>query len=342
MTEITSIDRKIATEPTEAVNAPEESPVDAADEIAMRLYQSMSELSFESYQKGMTDMDKWTKSHNPEQVGQFSERFSKFLDYKTAAMFESQVNFGKIDKNSDQKVDEAELKAYATRPEATDFQKKALKTEILDKYSEVANYSADRWTSFLGQRDSQISGKDLEIGGGKALDSLLARRGPLPIPKPNTENPSALSKIGFGDFGGALPKLEIEESAPKALMNEAKFFGVSAMKDADLEAMRKQSLEERITRAIPNGAILEKATVQDGEGPWQSAERILSAQGDRSRESEVRDLTKALKLVHSSSNGHLVALQKDQKLVTKENFKDLVRAVKNEKVRDALLGYAEE
>lgn len=73
-----------------------------------------------------------------------------------------------------------------------------------------------RWTSFLGQRDSQISGKDLEIGGGKALDSLLARRGPLPIPKPNTESPSVLSKIGFGDFSGALPEMEIEESASRS------------------------------------------------------------------------------------------------------------------------------
>jgi hypothetical protein len=37
-----------------------------------------------------------------------------------------------------------------------------------------------------------------------------------------------------------------------------------------------------------------------------------------------------------------VALLKDQKLVTKENFNDILRAVKNEKVRDALLGYSEE
>jgi hypothetical protein len=95
---------------------------------------------------------------------------------------------------------------------------------------------------------------------------------------------------------------------------------------------------------LPSDALIDMATVRRGEGPWQSAERILAADGKPHSVDEVRALTKAIQAVYKTDNdgnGDMSGLKVKYNFVTKDNFDDLLVAVQNDDVKAVLMGLAQ-
>ncbi|MBA3992157.1 MAG: hypothetical protein C0469_01430 [Cyanobacteria bacterium DS2.3.42] len=95
---------------------------------------------------------------------------------------------------------------------------------------------------------------------------------------------------------------------------------------------------------LPSDALIELATVKRGEGPWQSAERILAADGKPHGVDEVRALTKAFQAVfkaENGGNGDMGGLKVRHNFVTKDNFDDLIAACNNAEVKAILLNMAQ-
>lgn len=93
---------------------------------------------------------------------------------------------------------------------------------------------------------------------------------------------------------------------------------------------------------VPNAQIIDLATVRRGEGPWHSAERILAATGKPYGVDEVRALVKAMKVVYAQDNGStdMSGLKVQYNFVTNDNFDNLIEAVDNPAVEEALKGFA--
>jgi len=92
----------------------------------------------------------------------------------------------------------------------------------------------------------------------------------------------------------------------------------------------------------PNDALIAMATVKRGEGPWQTAERILAAAGGDYDVMEVRALTNAIKAIYAadSNNPDISGLKVNHQFITDANFEQLVNSVSNEDVKAALMGFA--
>jgi hypothetical protein len=94
----------------------------------------------------------------------------------------------------------------------------------------------------------------------------------------------------------------------------------------------------------PSEAMLKAATVRRGEGPWQSAERILKADGKHHSIEEVRALTKAIQQVYASNpnNPNMNSLKVHHNFVgdTAQSYNALIGAVKDERVKALLIQFA--
>ncbi len=91
---------------------------------------------------------------------------------------------------------------------------------------------------------------------------------------------------------------------------------------------------------MPNAELIEMATVRRGEGPWQTAERILAASGGEYGIDEVRSLVKAIKTVYAAdaNNPDIAGLKVKHNFITNDNFDDLLAAVSSDSVKAALMG----
>lgn len=96
------------------------------------------------------------------------------------------------------------------------------------------------------------------------------------------------------------------------------------------------------TKALPTEELIAMATVRRGEGPWQTAERILAAGGGTYGIDEVRALTKAIKALYvaDSNNPDIAGLKVNHQFITANNFDQLIDSVNNEAVESALKGLA--
>ena len=95
---------------------------------------------------------------------------------------------------------------------------------------------------------------------------------------------------------------------------------------------------------VPSEDLIAMATVRRGEGPWQSAERILAADGKRHGIDEVRALTKAIQAVYAAEhdgNGDMSGLKVKHTFVTQDNYDDLIAACNNDAVKAVLQGFAQ-
>ncbi len=95
---------------------------------------------------------------------------------------------------------------------------------------------------------------------------------------------------------------------------------------------------------LPSDKLIEMATVRRGEGPWQSAERILAADGKQHGVDEVRALTRAFQAVYKAEhdgNGDMSGLKVKYNFVTRDNFDDLIAACNNAEVKAILLNMAQ-
>ncbi len=96
-------------------------------------------------------------------------------------------------------------------------------------------------------------------------------------------------------------------------------------------------------RLKPSQAFLDLAVVRKGEGPWQSAERILAADGKKHTVAEVRALTTAIQAVYkvdNNGNSDMSGLRVKYTFITEGNFDELVGVVKDANIRNLLLSYA--
>jgi hypothetical protein len=95
--------------------------------------------------------------------------------------------------------------------------------------------------------------------------------------------------------------------------------------------------------AVPDDKLMQMATVRRGEGPWQSAERILKLDGKTHSIDEVRALTRALQHNFSperNGNHDMKGLKVNYQFITKENFAGVVSDVKDPKVKALLMQFA--
>ncbi|MBA3992156.1 MAG: hypothetical protein C0469_01425 [Cyanobacteria bacterium DS2.3.42] len=94
------------------------------------------------------------------------------------------------------------------------------------------------------------------------------------------------------------------------------------------------------TQPMPTEDLIALATVRRGEGPWQTAERILAAGGGTYGIDEVRALSKAIKAVYAAdtNNPDIAGLKVNHTFITNDNFDDLLSAVSNDAVKAALMG----
>ncbi len=95
--------------------------------------------------------------------------------------------------------------------------------------------------------------------------------------------------------------------------------------------------------AVPNDKLLQLATVRRGEGPFQSAERILRADGKKHSIDEVMALTRALQHNFAPErNDHkdMKGLKVNYQFITKDNFAAIVADVKDPHVKAQLMQFA--
>jgi hypothetical protein len=94
---------------------------------------------------------------------------------------------------------------------------------------------------------------------------------------------------------------------------------------------------------IPTDKLMALATVRRGEGPFQSAERILSSDGKRHSIDEVMALTRALQHNFSperNGNHDMKGLKVNYQFITKDNFAAIIADVKNPQVKAQLMKFA--
>jgi Lon protease-like protein len=91
---------------------------------------------------------------------------------------------------------------------------------------------------------------------------------------------------------------------------------------------------------------MQLATVLPGEGPYQSAARILhEATGKRPDHKEVMALTRAIQRVYKAEhngNGDMSGLRVRYQFITPQNFNMLLSEVQDEKTRQLLMGFAQQ
>jgi hypothetical protein len=108
------------------------------------------------------------------------------------------------------------------------------------------------------------------------------------------------------------------------------------------EATEKEPTPEPVALK-PSENLINLATVRRGEGPWQSAERILATDGKRHSVAEVRALTRAIQATFktdNNGNGDMSGLKVKYNFVTAKNYQALVNAVQDQNVKNLLLGLA--
>ncbi|MFA6559921.1 MAG: hypothetical protein WCT03_26065, partial [Candidatus Obscuribacterales bacterium] len=108
------------------------------------------------------------------------------------------------------------------------------------------------------------------------------------------------------------------------------------------EVVEKEAVPEKVALK-PSEDLIKLATVRRGEGPWQSAERILATDGKPHSVAEVRALTRAIQATFkadNNGNGDMSGLKVKYNFVTENNYEALINAVQDENVKKLLMGLA--
>ncbi len=91
----------------------------------------------------------------------------------------------------------------------------------------------------------------------------------------------------------------------------------------------------------PSAKLIEAATVRRGEGPWQTAERILALDGKKHSVDEVRALTKAIQAAYKADNNSsdMSGLKVKYGFVNKseQTYNNIIANCKDDKVRALLI-----
>ncbi|MCC7531242.1 MAG: hypothetical protein IT342_22240 [Candidatus Melainabacteria bacterium] len=107
----------------------------------------------------------------------------------------------------------------------------------------------------------------------------------------------------------------------------------------------KQEVTPESTVYKPSEQFAALATVRRGEGPWQSAERILASDGKRHGVDEVRALTRAIQAAYKIDNdsSDMSGLRVKYNFATKSDatFNNIIANCKDENVRALLISMAQ-
>lgn len=103
-----------------------------------------------------------------------------------------------------------------------------------------------------------------------------------------------------------------------------------------------EPIKEVPLNLVPSANLMELARVRLGEGPWQSAERILATDGKPHTVAEVRALTRAIQATYLLDNGNsdMSGLPVNYFFITPDNYGALINAVKDDNIKYLLLGLA--
>ncbi|MFN8553300.1 MAG: hypothetical protein U0103_17635 [Candidatus Obscuribacterales bacterium] len=179
---------------------------------------------------------------------------------------------------------------------------------------------------------------------GAALGRAEARRGPTIIDGEYTvisETTAARAsrlRPALGDLGLA-PETAVRIAAAAQHTDAA----LAARKPADAPVV-EPVVPPAVKEYKPSEAMIKAATVRRGEGPWQSAERILKADGKQHSLEEVRALTKAIQQVYAlnPNNPSMSSLKVQHNFVadTAKSYTALINAVKDDRVKALLIKFA--
>jgi hypothetical protein len=92
---------------------------------------------------------------------------------------------------------------------------------------------------------------------------------------------------------------------------------------------------------MPSAQLMDLASVRKGEGFWQSADRILKADGKPHSHLERKELTDALRAIYNEEkNVRAADMRVRHQLVSKANFQKLIDKVQSDSVKQALMKLA--
>lgn len=346
------------------IDAPKSPEVTARD-YATRLNDSVNRNDSKLYQETMQGISDWTKNNDSSLHGKFNEALIGQVDLKTAALYDTKENFKKIDISGNGKLDEKELAAYGARPELNDLQKR-MNEEVAKDQKGIANNSKDRWFNSIFD-DKHIRPIDLQVGLEKQaaakpkpeltdkqvqekVDSpeMLAESADhvqdhfteIDTNKSKTLSNDELTKYAADPARTPMEKAYIEKGILPNAAEIGKGDGKADISRADLDkTLESEYAKPEVKAALnpePTSQLVKLATVQRGEGPYHSAERIFKASGVKADYPEVRALSDAMAAVFKADGGDLRDLHVRHNFITKENFKRVLDNVQNEKAREAL------
>lgn len=157
-----------------AIDAPSpQSPEAAGKEFATQINDAVYRNDSKLYADTMAGINDWTKQNGTDKSAKFEASLIGNVDLKTAALYETNQNFDKIDLigKKDDRVKPDELKAYANGSGTNALQKAMIEKEILPQYESIANNSSDRVFKSIW-RDEHIRKVDLD----KGLETAAANR----------------------------------------------------------------------------------------------------------------------------------------------------------------------
>ncbi len=145
------------------------------------------------------------------------------------------------------------------------------------------------------------------------------------------------------EAGSVTRGIRVSEALARPVLSAAGIVAAHRMEGSEQRTEARAPISDAKTAQPykPNDAVVQAATVRRGEGPWQSAERILKTDGQKHTLEEVRALTKAIQQVYgnNAANPDMKSLKVKHNFVTEtaQAYDSLIKAVKDERVRTLLI-----
>ncbi len=201
--------------------------------------------------------------------------------------------------------------------------------------TQIANEAAALRPAVTQIADEAVAAADRTI----AADALTAERTATAALKPIAEDTAAALKPIVQD-AAAIGERVVAAGATDVLAATTLTSAAVAAEVLDKPAAKTTDFTPP---AVPNDKLLQLATVRRGEGPFQSAERILRTDGKKHSIDEVMALTRALQHNFAPErNDHkdMKGLKVNYQFITKDNFAAIVADVKDPHVKAQLMQFA--
>jgi len=210
-------------------------------------------------------------------------------------------------------------------PQLTD-KEVAEKVQSPEFVADSEQYAIDKFEQIDTNKNEKLDKAELQNFAGQPNRSLLEKAYINDGVLPRYEDIANTNVDNFWGFAGKRDTEIRRGDLQQSLKNE--------YAKPEVQAALAESRQPELT---PTDKIMELATVRRGEGPFHSAERLLSAAGGKHNIDEVRAVTKALKSMYDAEgHGDLKDLRVKHNFITRENFNKLINSIDNESAREAL------